>query len=433
MFPLHDRTRRRIVLAAFGAFGVLPTLLILLWGLSRQTPWHTMAAARRLENVLGLRVRMDRVRNTRPGVWRYERLSIFDPETGQTILSCEQLDVAYTGHGSDAPATLVLRARRPVGADSATAVLYQVLSRAMQGQMGPSPLDVRWTADELTLGEGERAIRLAGFSGGTQSHPAGVQAQLQFRLADGAGAGAEPAHIEILRNRQASPADLELKLYTGAVALPCRLLAVGLPALGPLGPQSQFRGYLQADRTPQGWRGELTGYFSDVDLGRIVRERFAQHLTGAGQVTVERVRFNGGRVEEAWGSATIGPGTISRRLLDAAVEQMGLIQNAPPTDRDDPLAYRQLAANWRLSADGLSIQGRCPAAGPGTLLAGTEPWQIGEPVAQPVPVAALVRTLVPDGLPEVPAAPQTAWLLRHLPLPESDHEAADRRAAAKMR
>ncbi len=431
MFPLHDRTRRRIALAAFGALCALPTLLMVLWGLSRQTHWHTAAEARRLERVLGLRVRVDRAWNTKPGVWRYEGLSLYDPESGRRLLRCTRVDASYTGRRSNAPATLAIHAHGPVVDELAATSLYQLLSRAMQGQIGPGPIDVEWTADELVLGEGELAVRLAGISGGARSQPAGSRAQLRFRTAD--DAGAEPAHIEIYRNPHVSPPALEVKLYTGASPLPCRLLAIGLPAMQPLGPRSRFRGYLRADRTPQGWRGELTGHFDDVDVGQLVHDRFAQPLTGAGQVTVEHARFDKGRIEEAWGSVAIGPGTVGRRLLAAAIERLSLIQSAPPDGYDDPVPYRQLAAKWRVDADGLHIEGRCASAGPGTLLAGTGPWQVSEPVVQPLPVATLVRTLVPDRSPEVPATAEAAWLLRHLPLPESAPSAADRRATETLR
>ena len=430
MFPLHDRTRRRVALAVFGSLCVLPTVLILLWGLIRHTPWHTAAEIRRLESVLGLRVRVARARNTAPGVWRYEGFSLYDPETGRRLFSCEKLDARYSRHGAAAPATLVLRARGPVAHEPAAAALYQLLSRAMQGQMGPAPLDVQWTADELALGTGEAAVHLAGLSGGTQSHPGGVRAHLRFHPAG--GSEAEPAHVELYRNRQVTPAVLQLKLHTGAVPLPCRLLAAGLPAFEPLGPDSRFLGYLQADQTPHGWRGDLTGQFSNVDLGRLVREPFARHLTGEGEVTIERARFDAGRLLEARGAVSVGPGTIERRLLDAAVEQMGLTRSGLP-GFDDPVSYRQLAAGWRIDPGGLHVEGRCPAAGPGTLLVGAGSWQVGEPVVQPLPVAAVVRALAPHGPAEVPATAEAAWLLRRLPLPGPPPDAWERRTTERLR
>ncbi len=430
MFPLHDRTRRKIALAAFGTLCVLPTALLLLWGLLRHTPWHTAAEVRRLEGILGLHVRVDRAQNTKPGVWRYEGFSLYDPETGRRLLRCEELEARYWRHGSSAPGALVLRAHGPVAHEPAAAALYQLLSRAMQGQMGTAPLDVLWTADELVFRNGAGTVHLAGLSGGTQSHPGGVKAHLRFHPAG--GEGTEPAHIELHRNRQVTPPVLEVKLYTGAVPLPCRLLAVGLPAFEPLGPDSRFLGYLRADQTPQGWRGELTGQFSNVDLGRLGRESFARRWTGVGRVTIEHARFDAGRVVEARGTVAAGPGTIERRWLDAAVEQLGLLRSTPP-GFDDPVSYRQLAAGWRIHAGGLHLKGQCTAACPGTLLVGTEPWQVGEPVVQPLPVAAVVRALLPHGTAEVPATPQAAWLLRRLPLPEPAPDAPARRTAERLR
>ncbi|MDZ7618650.1 MAG: hypothetical protein U1E05_16730 [Patescibacteria group bacterium] len=431
MFQLHDRTRRRIAVGIFVALCIAPTLLILLWGLNRQMPWHTAAEVRRLAAVLGLQVQADRVSNTKPGQWHYDGLSVSDPETGRQLFRCEQLEVSHAGGEGSSPATLVLHARKPVTDALGVATLFQLLSRAMQGQMSLAPVDLQWTADSLVFDDAEEAILLQSLAGGTQLHPDGVQAQLRFQLAE--GAGAEPSHIEIHRNRLVSPAGLELKLYTGAAPLPSRLLAVGLPAFAPLGPDCRFRGYLRADQTPNGWVGELTGHFSEVDLGRLVRDQFHQHLTGTGQVTVERAGFDRGRVQFAWGTFTLGPGTIARPLLDAAVEQMSLIRNALPEAEDEWIPYRQFAANWRLSAEGLLIEGRCDSAVPGTLLAGTSPWHVGEPVVQPVPVTALVRTLVPNRSPEIPATAPAEWLMRHLPLPEASRDAVDRHSTERLR
>lgn len=431
MFPLHDRTRRRLALVAFGVTCLLPTLLILVWGIGRQMPWQADAESRRLEGMLGLQVRIDRVRNLRPGVRRYEGFALHDPETGQRLFRCEHLEIRSGSPAPIGPATVVLHSHQPVVDEDGAAALYQLLSRAMQGQFGRAPLDVRWTADELTVGEGGETVALADLSGHVQSHPDGVKAQMRFRLAD--AAAADPAHVEVHRNRSTSPPGLELKLYTGAAPLPCRLLATWLPAFEALGPECRFRGYVQAGRTTDGWHGELTGHFADVDLGRLARERFAQPFAGLGQVTVERARFAGSRVEEATGGVSVGPGAIGRALLHSATAKMSLVQSTPLPARDDPVPFRQLAAAWHVDADGLRLEGRCSSAGPRTLLAGVEPWQVAEPVVQPLPVAALVRALSPDLPAEVPATPESAWLLRHLPLPEADSETAVRRSAERLR
>ncbi len=429
MFPLHDRTRRRVAVTVFGATCLLPTLLILLWGLSRQMPWRADAESRRLETVLGLRVRIERVQNVKPGVCRYEGFALHDPETGHRLLHCEQLEVHDAGRGWVAAPTLTLRARNCVAdADGATA-LRQVLARFMQGHHGRAPLNVQWSADELSFGDDLPS--LAELSGEMQAQPHGVIAQVRFRPAE--VPATEPAHVEVHRNRSTSPARMEVKLYTGGASLPCRLLATAMPAFRTLGPQSRFRGYVRAEHAAKGWNGELTGHFSDVDLGRLVRDRFGQPLDGTGRVSIERACFGGGRVEEAWGAVWVGPGTIGRGLLNAMVGQLSLVQNVPPPKGDDPVPFRQLAATWHVDADGLRIEGRCAAAGPRTLLAGVEPWRVAEPIVQPLPAAALVRALAPSLPAEVPATPESAWLLRYLPLPEARLESAAQPSAEPLR
>ena len=431
MFPLHERTRRRVGLAIFVALSAVPAVFILLWGLHRQMPWHASAEARQLARLLGLRVQIEHIWHAKPGQWHYNGFSLHDPEDDRCLFRCERLEVTRTKPKSDSPTTLLLHAHNPTTDPSGANALFQLLWRAMQAQIGPEPLDVQWTADRLAFGPSDAPIQLEDLSGSMKSQPEAVLSQLQFRLAG--SASAEPAHIELHRNRQTSPAGVELKLYTGAGPLPCRLLAVGLPAFQTPGPDCRFRGYLRADRTSDGWLGELTGHFSEVDFGQLVQEQFAQHLTGVGQLTVERAGFNQGRIEYAWGSIAFGPGTLASPLLDNAVEQMSLIRNSLPGTQDGRVAYQELAANWQLTADGLRLEGRCASGNPGTLLVGTEPWQVGEPVIQPLPVAALVRTLVPHASPKVPATCEAEHLLRHLPLPHSSQNVADPNPTERLR
>ena len=85
MPQLHDRTRRKICIAAFFAVCVLPTCCLFAWGISRHNPWHASAYAQQLESYLGLNVTIDHVEHPLPGVIRYHGVRLCDPETGQVV------------------------------------------------------------------------------------------------------------------------------------------------------------------------------------------------------------------------------------------------------------------------------------------------------------------------------------------------------------
>jgi hypothetical protein len=187
--------------------------------------------------------------------------------------------------------------------------------------------------------------------------------------------------------------------------------------MAPLGADAQFRGYLWASRSGGRWSGEINGQLLDVDLGQAAGTCLPHTIDAQADVAIEAARFRDGRITEAMGTLTAGPGRISRGLLEAAVAELSLIQHAQPSTAGDLIAFEQLGVAWHVGADGLSLQGRCPTAGPGTILVDRRQRLLGEPIAQPQPIASLVRTLAPgppdDGL--VPATPAANWLLAHLP------------------
>ena len=291
----------------------------------------------------------------------------------------------------------------------------------LQGRIGAAPLDVRLAAGELTLRGGDGAQTLTELEGSVESLAGGTQAAASFRLA---GTDTpQPIRIRLIRNRQTAPPASAFELDTGGGAVPCNLLAMGLPGLEQLGARSRLRGYIWAsqasdDQQPAGWNGELVGQIFDVDLDDLVTGRFPHKLSGTAQLTVQSARFRGGRLEEAEGTLFAGPGVISRSLLDAAAARLGLVRDAQPQAPGDLVPYEQLALAFSIDSRGLKLQGRCPASAPGAILTAREGRLLSEPAQQPQPVLALLRTLVPASRHQVPATRQTDWLIGHLPVPD---------------
>ena len=198
--------------------------------------------------------------------------------------------------------------------------------------------------------------------------------------------------------------------------MPCSLLALAVPEFEAMGPGSRFSGYVWANEAPEGWSGELVGKFSGVDLERLVAGRFPHTLGGAAELTIQKALVRQGRLEEATGSLVAGPGAISRSLLDAAAGRLGMVRGPDPRDPGQLVSYDRLAVSFRIDSHGLQLRGACPPAGSGTVLAGSLGVLLGEPKAQPVPVAAVIQTLAPAGAIQVPATRETDWLMRRLPV-----------------
>jgi hypothetical protein len=427
MFQLHDRTRRRICLAAFALLGVLPTLLTCGWCLSRNVPGCVRTEAERLSRQLGLDVTLGGLKFLRPGAMLCENVVIADPETGKPIFRCRLLEIARQrpgGQRNERRSVVEMTAAQPEVEAAALPLVWRCLRRAMEGSSGRLDADLRLSAAGLTLRAAADSQTLTDVEGLMETLPEGMHAQLHFRLV---GAETpEPARISLVRNRQVSPPADGFELYTGGGELPCNVLAMGLGEFGPLGSRCRFRGRIWASETPDGWQGELTGELAELDLGRIISDNFPHRMSGIGEATIYRARFRRGRLEEGAAILMAGPGTIDRSLLAAAVTRLGLVAGPALSERlaeagrgdGDRVRYGQLALSATLDAEGLGLQGRCSTAEPGTILSDGRDRLLGDPPRERQTLAAFVQTLVPQSAVQVPASRQTDWLLRHLRVPE---------------
>ncbi len=425
MFRLHDNARRRICRAAFLLICVAPTVGVSLWCVRRHLPGVAAREARRLERELGLDVSLEGLRYLRPGRMLYEGLKLADPETGQLILQCRALEADWT-HTTDEQgrpkATLVVIASQPeieaTGVDRLQELLGQLLRRGASRRQ----LDVRLSAGQLTLGSTGASHTLTELQGSIGWSDEGAAAEASFRLA---GVDTpERIRVRLVRNRQTLPPASGFELDTGGGAVPCDLLALGLPLLGRLGPGSRLRGYIWANqagdgRTSAGWEGELAGQLIELDLDEVTTAaRLPHKLSGTAHLTIQSARFRRGRLEEALGTLAAGPGVISRSLIEAAVAELSMARGLRPQEPGDLVPYEQLVVGFLIDTDGLHLQGgRAPSA-PGAILMGRQGWLLGEPTRQPQPVVALLRALVPASEVRVPATRQTAWLIGHLPVPQ---------------
>lgn len=418
MFQLHDVTRRRVCVAAFLVLGLLPTLLAGGWCMGRYAPGSLQTEAQQLSCQLGLNVKLGGLQHLRPGAILYEQFEAADPETGQTVLRCRLLEIAsqqQTDDQGQRRTVLAMRASQPEVEAASLERIWQCLARTLEGSYGSLESDVQISASELTLQAADNSQTLTNVEGTVENLQGATLAQLHFRLA---GTNTpEPILIRIARNRQVSPPASGFELDTGDGKLPCNVLAMGLAELKPLGPRCRFKGRIWGKETPDGWQGEVAGDFAELDLGRLVSERYPHRLAGVADVTILSAQFCRGRLEEGSAIVVAGPGTIDRSLMTAAVDCLGLTPGPEQLPDDDLVPYQQLAFLATLDAQGLRLGGRCEVPERAILSDGRH-CLLGESSASSVPVVALVRMLVPQSVVQVPASRQTDRLLNILPVPD---------------
>jgi len=432
MFVLHDRVRRRICVAGFILLCVLPTLAVLGWAAVWSLPWHVRSEARWSGRQLGMEVLLGRVEHLRPGAVRLGHVVLRDCEDRQIVLRCEadeaELKAAKSRSGTPRRVLLLRAATTEIDADRLPG-LGKLTRRLVELRAGNLDIDV-WFAVETVALRSPRSNsggRLSAVRGAVETVESGTQAWLEFR--DAGQKMARPALVRLGRNRQLQPPADWVELDTGGAALPCALLSRGIPAMGCLGTNARFRGYIAAQSTSAGWdgvirpasQGEPACELLDVDLDRLVTDWLPHTLGGKARIAIAWASFRAGRVEKAYGGVSGGPGEVSLSLLAAAAEHLGLAQLPSAAAASDPMPYDGLAFQFELDERRLLIKQwwsdrkGVMIAGGKTLLATT---------GRMCPVVALARATAPGSSLQAPATGQSERLLRHLALPESVPAAA---------
>lgn len=465
MFQLSDKTRRPVCLAIFFLACVLPTLCVFAWGVSRSGPWHASNQAKRLGQRLGVEVSLEAVLHPRPGVVVYKNLELSNPETGATMLHCDRLRAEWTRSDetteSGMPCLVLIASRSQIDAAEKDA-LWPLVQRILAREVG-SPGIVRLEADRVEVRRSESASESSGAAEserasdtdvedepGRQSPAAlepshtlidvrgkvdtfdqWMQAELTFHAARSGSVDqselVEPSRIRVRRDRQVGRPFTSFDLDTGgqggdhpdpaAPALPCCLLGLALEPFVGLGPESRFRGYISASVKPHGHDGWFRGQFLDVDLDRLVTDRFQDRLSGKANLTVQFAQFHQGGLLNVDAEIDVRDGVISAALLRRAVVRLGLepLDSSYDLRTEQSLSFKQIAASFVLDGGGLqSLHGTCVSTDPNTILEDNLGPFLGDP--PPLNVSSLadvVRMLVPES---ASAAYETARLMVRLPM-----------------
>lgn len=406
-------------IAAFVLLGAIPSLLVGWWCLDRHMPGCARAEADSLGRQLGFVVKLEAVKYLRPGVVLYQGMELADPETGQTVFRSRCIEVAWqqrTDEQGRRRPTLCVIASQPEVETARIDLAWRWMQRLLESQPGRGETNLEFSAGEVTLRAGDRSQTLTEVAGLMENLPGKTRAQLDF-LPVGANTNETPASVCIERNRETSPPVNSFELSTDGNKLPCSLLAMVFGELKPLGGRCRFHGRIWANEGPDGWDAKVAGHLVDLNLDSLVTERFQHRLSGIGEATIESARFRRGRLEECNGQLVARGGVVSGSLLEAAVRCLRLVPGVGPFPSDDRIRYQELAMSFTLDASGLRLRGHCANSEPGTILSDGRNRLLGEPSPEPQPVAALVQTLVPRSVLQVPASRQTDWLLHHLPVP----------------
>ena len=351
MFPLHDRTRRSICRWTFFVAGVLPTVSVLAWTMSVNSAGHLAGVRERLENVLGMEVHLAGVAYPRPDAMQLEGLELADRETGKPLLRARLVEATTADN------TLTLIASQPEIEAAQFDRLWTLVARQLHHRddvnqpaihLAASELTVRWPSGRQTF-IGCNAEITTGDTTGTVT--------AVCRTAD--AQSSEPIRLKLQRASRSGETTTSIEADNTNTPLSCALLAALTGCENRLGKQSVWRGTIEADETPDGWHGEISGKLTGVDLHAAVSDQFPHQLGGTAELNIQHAVFHAGRLETAEGDLHAGPGLVSTSLLQAAVEALGMQPGVVANIGGSIAAYEELAAGFTIDAKGLAIHGRC--------------------------------------------------------------------------
>jgi hypothetical protein len=407
MFPIHDRTRRWICRVLFILGGVLPMAAVAAWAAVVHSASHLEAVRRQVAETLGLDVRLASVSYPQPGVMLLEGLELVDAETKVPLASIRAAEVIRDGKSQ----TIVLS--QPDVNIMRPGWLWTLIDSRLRYRADLAPL--RLSAGELTLRFRGGMQTLVDCNAQFESASQRDALTAAFRLAD--VSATEPVRLQIKRSSAGGEPANSFELDARAVALPFSLLTALVERRNYLGQKSTLSGQIRGMQMPDGWQCEFSGRLENVDLNDLVTDEFPHRLSGTATLTIEKAIVHSGRVEEFHGTISAGPGVVSDSLMASAADNLKMrregLRTAPSTTD-----YEQLSAAFDLDARGLVVRGTCKDSRPGIVLRGREGAILWQSSSGPVPVVALVKTLVPDSQTQVPATRQTDWLLNLLPIPD---------------
>jgi hypothetical protein len=399
----------------------MPTTVLLAWTATLKTAGHLACCQRELSDRLGLDVRFQHVRYPRPGQSLYEGFELLDAETGHGVLRCRALEVTQTGR------TLVLTPSEvEVAADRAdklVRLLVRRLARELPGEEDVALVPTRVTLETASGGQTYDDVEFR-----LESQADKSTATLRFRLPD--AESGEPPRLTISRHRSDAGVNTEIVLDTLGTLVPLSIFRPWTQLDMVFGDDAAFRGRLKLAEVAGRRSCELKGALTDVDLERLIAERFPHHVIGHASLEIEHASIEAGKLTSAAGRLHSAEGDIGGSLLMAAAEFLNCQPGAAPLGRlpfatGKTYVYRDLGLDFDIGEEGLLLAST-QVSGSLLLNEGGQSLLFAPPDER-LPLVRLVRALVPDSLVQVPATKEAAGLVSWLPLPPVVRSPDDRR------
>lgn len=409
---MHDRARIAVCRWGFLTLCVVPTLLtcgfIAFHWLSLRSPAAKAEWERELSQRLGFAVSIESLSYPQPSVAELSTIKLADAETGQLLAECRGVEIVRQAEQWEV--TLI----EPMIRREALPELVQRLHDRLFTSAAPMAR-LHLAAAQLTIQDDAAALSLVHLSSDLQMTADGREWTARFALPQ----QLEFIDLRVTRNRLVSPPATQVERNCPA-RVPAHWLSGFLGDVNSLGNDATYAGNGRLTVARSGVSGQCSGELAGIDLTTVISQRFPHLLSGLATLTLEHATFDSGRMSQARGTLVVaGGGRIGRSLLEAAQNHLQLTADLPADDVDS-IHYERLALGFDLTGDHVRFTGNADEHQPGILLTNESGPLLSVASDHEAPAVALARTLLPDSQVQVPAAMQTAAILKVLPLHSAD-------------
>jgi hypothetical protein len=417
-FAMHERTTRAIARWLFVGCCAAPTTLTVLAILLTWTPWYHHRARRAIEAhvalLTGLRVEIGDFERSDPSTWRLADVRLADPETLRTITT-----VRHVTWISNRENTIIRLSQPEIHVQSLEQVAALVHNRFLC-RPDQTRVPVHIVADDITLRSGATAQTLQSLHAALETRDDVVLGSIRC-IPAGQLAASEEIHVNVSRDRSASPPTTTWSLQTGHWRLPLAVLTDYFPSLARLGPDATFDGTLTATRPDgvayqAGWGVELAGNVRELDLASATQD-LPHRVTGRGTVSIDRCQLTRDGSVNVAGQLIAAEGRMSASLLPRLAEDLGCTLTVAI---GEDFSFDTLGVHFDLYAAQLRVAGVCRSV-PGrewlpadvVVSAGGRPLVLSKGTW--LPSMNLARLIAPMHSVSVPLSGQTSdllWILR---------------------
>ncbi len=361
---------------------------------------------------LGVDAEIEGLRPSQPGLTVADRIRLADPESGRLLVLCEQIRLR------SGPQALVVSIEDVHIPQRQTMELWKLLCERVLRQSSMLRRRMVIVAHRVAIRHADGELELAGWRMECSAAQGERRADIEFR-ANHASLQVRSTRIAIVRDTQHDVPVTRVEVHAPEADVDSCLLAGPSSWLSQLGEHVRFRGMVFIDVTSQGWRGEVTGSVSGIELQRLSQDRLPHGLTGEASLDIRHAIFDSSRLQSLSAIARAGPGKISWGLL-ASLRRLGL---SMPSARlrdfsaDTMQDYEQLALMVDLTSQGVVVRGVCGPPRDGTaILSGSGTLLTDQGRNERKSSFEIIATLLDDDRADVLLTPTGERLWRALPL-----------------